>query len=881
MSSPSERPVIAVIVPLFAHSVLVADALLSALEQVSRYPFAIIVVNDGCRHAESDRQIKGILAAHPGRLHYLIQRNAGLSAARNTGIDYALARLPALEAVYLLDADNAIRPKTIESTYARLLQHPAASWVYPNIDMFGLRRNFDYGGPYSPLKHTRFNICEAGSMVRRTVFDAGVRFDETMRLGYEDWDFWLNALERGFTGVHHPHFGFQYRNRAESMLSQSKRDNDEITAYMQAKHRSLLGRRNLARLQSAEAPRYAILFTDTGEALLTDGAAPTATAVSQVDFDALFWRNIVIPSWQHIPPIFIFTTRAAYEELQRVGLATWMLYDCERSLEQTNFACRVLERSSRCSYAVSTRGAIRECSILAVGRDLICSIIKDLDTSWVESIHTPEPAMKVSIKTFTLPPAATAVPAGIVFAFLLRVMSWRSSPYRAAARQSWIWRDSTVPPPHALGEVVRQAFAGEIVYPRIPSGDRNIGFAISIGSFGGVERVAYNVARQFAAAGWRIHLFLLGGSRIDLPEEFSGLVTSINFLEHELFEAWDSNSEYHGTALPAVGRDAPRAVNQIVAALSWLDAVVNCHSGPLNAAVAALRKLGVKTVTHLHLLDHSWLGKSGGHAMIALAYEHAYDLMVCNSAQLLSWMHAAGVPAQKLVHVPNAPGHALDETARQKSMARRLQPQRLQQLNVLYLGRLDRQKGIDRLASAVQGTRRLGLPVNWRIVGAGVTGGEEIPPILVPLSEPPVFERDALVSLLSWADVMVLLSDYEGVALSVLEAQRAGVVVIATNVGALAEVIDSRRTGFLVELDTAVQETMDILELLLRAPGVRPAIAAAASRVIEWPQATAELLQRLTSLVDSERQREALDGVLAAASVSHPVPSAGHGVQAL
>src|SRR5580692_3183780 len=94
MSSPSNSPIIAIVVPLFKHSVLVVDALEAAISQRSRYPFVIIVVNDGCPYQESDLQIKSILAVYPDLVRYVVQQNRGLSAARNTGIDYALTSLP-------------------------------------------------------------------------------------------------------------------------------------------------------------------------------------------------------------------------------------------------------------------------------------------------------------------------------------------------------------------------------------------------------------------------------------------------------------------------------------------------------------------------------------------------------------------------------------------------------------------------------------------------------------------------------------------------------------------------------------------------------------------------------------------------------------------
>lgn len=863
MSGRPEEPVIAVLVPLFGHSVLVVDALLAAIEQRSRYPFVILIVNDGCRMAESDLTVKSLLSLYPDRIRYVVQSNAGLSAARNTGIEYALTHFGSLQAIYFLDADNAIQPKAIENAYDRLLQSPEASWVYPNIDMFGVRRHFDYGGPYSLLKHTRYNICEAGSLVHRRVFDAGVRFDESMRLGYEDWDFWLSALSRGFTGVHHEHFGFLYRNRAESMLSQSKRDDAEITAYMRRKHRSVLNKRNLVQLEAAEAPRYAVVLTDTHEIMLSAGATDSATVLSRSDFDEILWRNLVIPAWQRVPPVFVFMTRTAYRELETAGLIPWVLFDCERSLTQMNFACVTLVRAAGHRYEVKAGGRARDCSLLALGRDLLCSVIKDTDTSWIERIQSPPVEMKVESRILSVPHRSEFGPAGlvdggIVFAFLLHVLSWRASPYRSAADYTWMWRDVSIPPPHALNHVVREAFAGEPVYPAVPGAGRNIGFAISIGSFGGVERVAYNVARQFAAAGWQVHLFVLGCGRLELPRDFSTVARSINFIEGDVFDAWDAQTLYQGTALPAAGSVSTQAVNRLIAAMGWLDVVINSHSGALNAAAAALRQLGVKTITHLHLLDLTPQGRSVGHSMIALAYEHAYDLIACNSRTLMSWMHAAGVPQPKLVFVPNAPGHPLEEKTRVAIVSSR---RRLNggPLHALYLGRLDRQKGIDRLAALIQRTQQLQLPITWRVIGAPVAGDAPLPAPLSGRVEPALYDSDCLTAAFHWADAMVLLSDFEGVPLSVLEAQRAGVVVIATDVGGLREVIDSGRNGFLVAPDSAVDEALEILTLMLGSPGLRPAIAAAAATVTDWPRATSELIERVTAMVDGRRPRGAPD----------------------
>jgi len=102
---------------------------------------------------------------------------------------------------------------------------------------------------------------------------------------------------------------------------------------------------------------------------------------------------------------------------------------------------------------------------------------------------------------------------------------------------------------------------------------------------------------------------------------------------------------------------------------------------------------------------------------------------------------------------------------------------------------------------------------------------------------------------------MLLLSDFEGVPLSVLEAQRLGVVVIATDVGAVAEIIESGVNGLLVRRETAVGDTVDLLRTLIDFPAIRSAIARAAGAVKEWPQTCAALLQRLDALRSASRKR--------------------------
>src|SRR3546814_17330077 len=74
------------------------------------FAVAVILVNDGCSFEETDWVCREFAAARPGLVFYLNRRNGGLSAARNTGIAFALAAFPKLDAVYFLDSANRLHP---------------------------------------------------------------------------------------------------------------------------------------------------------------------------------------------------------------------------------------------------------------------------------------------------------------------------------------------------------------------------------------------------------------------------------------------------------------------------------------------------------------------------------------------------------------------------------------------------------------------------------------------------------------------------------------------------------------------------------------------------------------------------------------------------
>lgn len=92
--------------------------------------------------------------------------------------------------------------------------------------------------------------------------------------------------------------------------------------------------------------------------------------------------------------------------------------------------------------------------------------------------------------------------------------------------------------------------------------------------------------------------------------------------------------------------------------------------------------------------------------------------------------------------------------------------------------------------------------------------------------------RNDVTTILARADIYALISHWEGFPRSILEAMRAGLPVVATEVGGVAEAVQHGKTGYLVR-PADDHELASRLELLLRDGQLRQALGAAGRRSYE------------------------------------------------
>jgi glycosyltransferase involved in cell wall biosynthesis len=814
---PHLQPRVAVIIPVFKHSGLLAEAIESVLAQKADFQIAIVIVNDGCPFPETEQVGQAYAMAHDN-VFYLRKANGGLSSARNFGIDFVSRTFPGFEAIYLLDADNRITPSALKDLLAFLASRPDIDWVYPNIDKFGIAWSGNYTTEYSRLLHVTFdNICEAGSLISRRLVDAGVRFDETMKSGFEDWDFWLQALDRGMKGANHPYFGFEYRQRAESMLRDSNRTRGTILNYIRLKHKSLFQTDTLLGFEHEEVPRYLHVAVGTYQvATFTDPERAHETFRLD-EFARRFWAARSEPDTFGTPPFMFWMASSQTEGLKRLKLYHNVLWLMERLAGRYNFVAVRLE-AARSKFEISVRPINAEAPLgnklsgWMTTSDVAAACAEDRTDDWARTLRNPVPTPTVVELVIRAPFSLAETQSAQLSptnALLATIGALRDSGYRIpGGAQKWVWRQPYLPNRSRYYDLLRDVSGTHAIMPRLPAqaGKLRVGMLLPVASFGGVEKVAYAMARVLANAGCEVHLFVLGKPLYELHKGNEDLFASINFLAAD-YPIWGGQHTYAGHELQMEG-DANAMAPDILGLLNGLDLVINNQVATVNSVLGSLRRRGVKVINYVHVLDRTAHGRDAGHPYLSLAFEHVYDAILTCSRDMVRWLQSMGVPAAKLRHVVNAPSYEMTSDEVATALTTRRADAGERPLRAMFLGRFDAQKGIERLHAVIRELQFRGVEVDWRVVGrdvldagAGASWQEKFREIGTTVL-PPLYSGAELSKAFTWADVVVLPSRWEGAPLTILEAQRLGCLPIATDVGAVSELIADGHDGLLVGADS-------------------------------------------------------------------------------
>lgn len=177
-------PLVSVILPVHDGARFLAQTLESALAQDHR-PLEVVVIDDG-----STDDSARLAESHPG-VQVFRQENRGVAAARNEGVRRARGRFLAF-----LDQDDLWEAGKLRLQLARLQERPDLGFV------MAMQRPLLAPGDPVPA-WVRPGLLSAGTrvyvpsnlLVRREVFEQVGPFDETLRGGGDDTDWFARARD--------------------------------------------------------------------------------------------------------------------------------------------------------------------------------------------------------------------------------------------------------------------------------------------------------------------------------------------------------------------------------------------------------------------------------------------------------------------------------------------------------------------------------------------------------------------------------------------------------------------------------------------------------------------------------------------------------------
>lgn len=178
MPNDGTAPLISVVIPCYNAEAYLAEAIDSALRQEAG-PLEVVVIDDGSSDGSA-----GVARRFGRAVRYEYQANAGISAARNRGVDLATGRYLAF-----LDADDVWPEGSLAVRLGLLRADPGAACVFGAVEEFVSPDLLEDPGSRPPLTHPAQAARLAGSMlIERDAFARVGCFDSRLTVGETlDW----------------------------------------------------------------------------------------------------------------------------------------------------------------------------------------------------------------------------------------------------------------------------------------------------------------------------------------------------------------------------------------------------------------------------------------------------------------------------------------------------------------------------------------------------------------------------------------------------------------------------------------------------------------------------------------------------------------------
>lgn len=214
-------PLVSVVIPVFNREGRLGDSLDSVVSQ-SYANIELILVDDGSSDGTL-RELERFRDKHPELriVVHPLDENRGQATARNRGAEEASGEL-----LLFHDSDDLLAVDAVSRMVGTLTASPESGWAAPlTVQQGEVNRlfGFEHVDPAIAVSRSQFTIC---AMLRREMFETLGGFNEAMRHGLEDWEFWIRALSHGYRPVQLPEVGLIYNRQADSTTGRLHTENE-------------------------------------------------------------------------------------------------------------------------------------------------------------------------------------------------------------------------------------------------------------------------------------------------------------------------------------------------------------------------------------------------------------------------------------------------------------------------------------------------------------------------------------------------------------------------------------------------------------------------------------------------------------------------------
>jgi glycosyltransferase involved in cell wall biosynthesis len=205
----SQHPYVTIVTPFYNTGSVFHETARSVLAQ-SFQQWEWLIVNDAS-NAPDALAVLDAYRSSDQRIRIIdLPANSGPAAARNVGFRDARTAF-----VAQVDSDDLLEPTAIEKWLWLLESYPEYSFVKGYSVGFGAQEYLWPKGFPTERILLQENQIDLNCLIRKSVHQAVGGYDESIRTGLEDWDFWLHCASAGYWGATITEYLNWYRRRPD------------------------------------------------------------------------------------------------------------------------------------------------------------------------------------------------------------------------------------------------------------------------------------------------------------------------------------------------------------------------------------------------------------------------------------------------------------------------------------------------------------------------------------------------------------------------------------------------------------------------------------------------------------------------------------------